>query len=313
MLLDATHRRAAVLCAATTAVSGAYYVVYDARTLGGANGGTPSGLAFGGAAAAMVLFAGLLGARRRVSTWALGRASEWMRGHIWLGLLALPLALFHSGFRLGGTQSTATMVLLALVVATGLLGLALQQWLPRAMAGAVPLETVYEQIEHVEALLRAEADDLVAAVSGGPLFPEPEPAAAAAASPAGPGGAAPGAAKPAPRGKKRAPAPALEGSGRLKDFYLRELRPWLARAGGDDPRFSSARKRAALLERVRTLLPPPLHETLADLESICAERCQLDRQRRLHGYLHGWLLVHVPLAAALVALVALHAVVSLRY
>jgi hypothetical protein len=36
-------------------------------------------------------------------------------------------------------------------------------------------------------------------------------------------------------------------------------------------------------------------------------------QERLHHWLHGWLLVHIPLSLALIGLGFVHAVVALRY
>jgi len=36
-------------------------------------------------------------------------------------------------------------------------------------------------------------------------------------------------------------------------------------------------------------------------------------QERLHRWLHGWLLVHIPISLALVILGVVHAVVALRY
>jgi hypothetical protein len=49
------------------------------------------------------------------------------------------------------------------------------------------------------------------------------------------------------------------------------------------------------------------------LEAICEERRELAQQKRLHHWLHGWLLVHVPLSLALLLLSAAHAVLALRY
>jgi hypothetical protein len=37
------------------------------------------------------------------------------------------------------------------------------------------------------------------------------------------------------------------------------------------------------------------------------------RQELLHRWLHGWLLVHIPLSLALILLGAVHAVMALRY
>jgi hypothetical protein len=64
---------------------------------------------------------------------------------------------------------------------------------------------------------------------------------------------------------------------------------------------------------LRTLCPPALHETVAALEEIWEEARELNRQEKLHHLLHGWLLVHVPLSYALLALTVVHAVQALRY
>ena len=57
----------------------------------GARGGSALGLMFGVVGFGFMLYAAALGARKRVPTWRLGRAKAWMRGHLWLGMLALPM------------------------------------------------------------------------------------------------------------------------------------------------------------------------------------------------------------------------------
>jgi len=64
---------------------------------------------------------------------------------------------------------------------------------------------------------------------------------------------------------------------------------------------------------LKTLLPAAAAGTVGDLEEICDEARQLERQERLHHWLHGWLLVHIPLSLALILLSAVHAVMALRY
>lgn len=66
-------------------------------------------------------------------------------------------------------------------------------------------------------------------------------------------------------------------------------------------------------QQLRALVPPAMHSTVDDLENICEEKRQLDRQDRIHRILHGWLLVHVPLSFALLLLGAIHAVEALRF
>jgi hypothetical protein len=64
---------------------------------------------------------------------------------------------------------------------------------------------------------------------------------------------------------------------------------------------------------LRTLLPAAAHGALEDMEEICDEARQLVRQEQLHRWLHGWLLVHIPLSLALIVLGAVHAVMALRF
>ncbi len=88
-----------------------------------------------------------------------------MRGHLWLGVLSLPLILFHGGFRFGGPLTAALMVLLIVVVVSGVFGAVLQHYLPTVMTEQVPLETIFEQIDRVRGQLREEADQIVARVT----------------------------------------------------------------------------------------------------------------------------------------------------
>ncbi len=113
-----------------------------------------------------MLFAALLGARKRVPVWRVGRAQAWMRGHLWLGLLSLPVILFHGGFHFGGTLTRVLMWLLIITVVSGLFGAALQHYIPRVMTADVPFETIYDEIGHVRKLLLEEADRSMEALCG---------------------------------------------------------------------------------------------------------------------------------------------------
>lgn len=118
-------------------------------------GGTPLGLIFGAIAFGIFIFAGLLGLRKKVVLWRLGTLQRWMRAHIWLTLLTIPLVLFHSGFRMGGPMTTLLWILYAIAMVSGIYGLALQHQLPGIMKERLPAETVYEQIPHIRAQLVA--------------------------------------------------------------------------------------------------------------------------------------------------------------
>ena len=103
MRMDHTQRGWALGSFALLAISAVAYVIYVLQSPAGPSGGSFMGLVFGITGFAFMIFAALLGARKRVPTWRVGRAQAWMRGHLWLGLLSLPMILFHGGFHFGGT------------------------------------------------------------------------------------------------------------------------------------------------------------------------------------------------------------------
>ncbi len=298
LITFSSHRRWIIACLLILAVATASYIPYHRNAVNGPTGSSWPGLIYGVLGAALMLYAGLLGARRKVPTWQLGRATTWMKGHIWLGLLSVPLILFHSGFQLGGALTTILMVLIGLVVLSGLFGLVVQQILPRMMMTQVPMETIYEQIPHILGQLREEAEELVTAVSG----PLENPSASVGVSERLQAGA---------EALESSPAP-MEGSTPLRAVYLEDIQPFLQGSGREGPLATPARG-IVVFQEMRTLLPPSLYKTLGELEAICEERRQLSLQTRLHYWLHGWLLVHVPLSMTLLLLSAVHAVIALSY
>jgi hypothetical protein len=246
--------------------------------------------------------AGLLAARKRLLLWRIGAARTWMAVHIWIGLLALPLIWFHSDFRLGGAFTTMVMALFYIVIVSGIFGLVMQQMVPRAMTARVPLETIHSQIEHVLEGLAVDAYVLVAAVAGEMSEAEEERARLAAE--------AADQQVNASDWKQIVREPAAEtaapDAAPLRDFYLREVRPYLRgvfRASSPSPNFAALRSR----------VPDAWRERIERLRALCEEARQLVVQRRLHRWLHGWLFVHVPLSFALFVLVAIHIVSALRY
>jgi len=142
--MDKTQRGWARASLAILAISLAVYGFYAFESPQGPRGGSSVGLAFGVIGFAFMIFAALLGARKRVPTWRIGRAQAWMRGHLWLGFLALPLLLFHGGLHFGGTLTRVLMWLLIITVFSGVFGAALQHYVPRVMTSDVPLETIYD-------------------------------------------------------------------------------------------------------------------------------------------------------------------------
>jgi hypothetical protein len=296
------------------AVFTAIYVAYAVHAPEGPRGGSAVGLTFGVIGFAFMIFAALLGARKRVPTWRIGRAQAWMRGHLWLGLLSLPAILFHGGFHFGGTLTSVLMWLLIVTVASGVFGAALQHYVPRVMTTDVKLETIYDEIGNVRKLLREEADRGVEVICG-PLGlnsgakEEVQRAggfSAARTMVTTSGGAAVAAAAETVVLTEEECAP-------LRKFYLNEMRPFLEQPKMRGSRLSDADKAHGAFSGLRTLMPQAAQATVQDLEDICDEARQLVRQEQLHRLLHGWLLVHIPISLALILLGAVHAVMALRY
>src|SRR5437667_2252896 len=112
-------------------------------------GGTPLGLIFGTISFGIFIFAALLGVRKKLALWRVGTVQRWLRAHIWLTLLTVPLVILHSGFRLGGPMTTLIIILYVVVMVSGIYGLVLQHYVPTVMMERLPAESGYEQIPHI--------------------------------------------------------------------------------------------------------------------------------------------------------------------
>jgi Zn-dependent protease with chaperone function len=123
-------------------------------------GGTPLGLWFGAISLAIFVFAILLSVRKKIPLWRVGTVQRWLRAHIWLTILTIPLVILHSGFRLGGPMTTFLVMLYAIVMVSGFYGLFLQHIMPRLMKERLPAETVFEQIPHIRSQLAAAAEKM---------------------------------------------------------------------------------------------------------------------------------------------------------
>lgn len=307
MLIDETHKKWAVATLVIMGVSTAVYIPYAWTAPNGPSGGSWLGLTFGIVGYAFMVYAGLLMGRKKKPVWRVGRAQTWMRGHLWLGFASLLLILYHAGFSFGGVLTWTLMMLFILVWVSGLFGALLQHYLPRLMTVEVPMETIFEQIEHVRAKLREEADHLVAS------FCSPVLEGVQATRAANPGGISmAGTVVAVPVGSPVAEVQE-EAAVRLRDFYQSEVVPFLEKPDVGGSALAEAKRAEAVFAQMRTLLPPVFHDVVDDLEDICEEERQLNRQASLHHWLHGWLLVHIPLSLALLLLSAVHAVMALAY
>src|ERR1700720_3730606 len=133
MRIDKTHKPWMVATIILLVLGAIAYVWYATSAPGGPSGGSAMGLTFGIAGYALMLYAGLLGARKKKPIWRIGRTQTWMRGHLWLGLLSLPLILFHGGFPFRGPLTAVLMWLFFIVIGSGILGALVQHYVPSLM------------------------------------------------------------------------------------------------------------------------------------------------------------------------------------
>jgi hypothetical protein len=292
VIIDRSHRTWALGSALVLALAVIVYIPYGFGDVP-PRGGSLLGLVYGiGGFGAMAVVT-LLSLRKKFPIWRIGRTQSWMRAHLWLGALSLPLILLHAGFLFGHGLTAVLMGLFVIVYASGVFGAWLQHTMPRRIMRDVPMETIFDQIGHVREQLLDEADTVVADASG--RLEVAVPVAASGAN--------------ALASVMRIGA---DDTAPLREFYTREMRPFVEKPTRAHP-LADDTSAAARFAKLRPLLQPALEGAIADLESICEEERQLLRQERMHGLLHSWLVVHVPLSFALMTLAVVHIVMALRF
>ena len=109
MIIDRSHRVWFVGSVLALAAAGLLFLPYAFSSVTGVSGGSKVGLIYGSLGSAMMLFAGLLGARKKFPTWRVGRATFWMRAHLVdrlpeLSIYSLP-CWFSNGWRIADANS----------------------------------------------------------------------------------------------------------------------------------------------------------------------------------------------------------------
>ncbi len=259
-------------------------------------GNSPLGLAYGIISYAIFIFAVLLNRRKKPPLMRIGRAQTWLRAHIWLTILTLPLVFMHAAFRFGGLMTSTLMWLYLLVMASGFYGLALQQFLPGLLKTRVTLETIFEEIPFLTRQLLAHALKMRDGL---------RPALVHAG--AGAGGSHGGAAAVVVE------SPDFEDESRnsLRVALERDVLPYLAASNPKRFRFNEPAFATEFFRVLRVRCAPPEHDSVDRLAQWCEERRQMDMQVRYHRMLHSWLLVHIPSSFLLIILTGWHAVVLL--
>ncbi|MFL6859036.1 MAG: hypothetical protein ACJ8EB_14185 [Allosphingosinicella sp.] len=230
-------------------------------------GGTAYGYALGTIATLLILWLTMLGVRKRAMTRGRWSLKGWTSAHVYLGLSLVVIATLHTGFDFGWNVHTLAYLLMLLVIASGIWGVAAYATLPEALSNSRSEMTRPQMVDAVVKLDR----QLQAAAQ--PLG-EAETALVRRAL----------ADDPFRAGLLRRLSASARGC--RTDGALAELRRRLTLAAGGE---------AEAIESV-----------IALLERKSAALARIRQYLRLRALLEVWLYVHVPLTFALIAALAAH-------
>ena len=288
VILDRTHSYWALTTGLLAIVaSGLFwaYVQFDAPT--GPSGGSWQGMLFGVAGSLCMVYAGLLAGRKKVPKWRIGSAQTWTKGHLWIGLLSVPLILFHCGFRWSGPLEKLLMIIFAIVILSGIYGLALQQVLPRLLSSTAPAQAIAPQVNVACKKLR-QSTELAIQKACGSKFLQPL-------------------SRVAHDGEY---SPELE----VASFYWNQASSFLDPDGSRMHPLANSTFASARFQRLKEgIVAEELRSVVDELQLACDERRQLMAQSTIQNWLHGWLCIHVPISFMLLVLGLIHAVMSIYY
>jgi predicted membrane channel-forming protein YqfA (hemolysin III family) len=130
--------------------AGASYYRYAQREY--PHGGSDMGLAYGIIGTALILLLAFFGIRKRWYRSTFGTLEQWMQSHIYLGVLVLVVLFFHTGGRFTDRIAVAAFVLVAIVVASGVVGALLYVTVPRMLTEVesnLSIEEISDQLNQL--------------------------------------------------------------------------------------------------------------------------------------------------------------------
>jgi len=136
------------------AISASYYR-YASREF--PHGGSKWGIGYGIAGTALILLLAFFGIRKRWYRSRFGTLEQWLQSHIYLGLLVLVILMFHTGMRFNDRIAVATFIVVAIVVASGIVGAVLYVTVPRLLTEVESDLTVPEISDQLNQLARSMA------------------------------------------------------------------------------------------------------------------------------------------------------------
>lgn len=121
------------------------------------HGGSTLGLTYGTIGYALILLLAFFGIRKRWYRSRFGTLEQWLQSHIYLGILALVILLFHTGGRFNDKIAVATLILVGIVVFSGIFGAVLYVTIPRLLTEVESELTVDEISEQLNQLAKQMA------------------------------------------------------------------------------------------------------------------------------------------------------------
>lgn len=118
------------------------------------NGGSIYGYTTGTIGVLLILWLTMLGVRKRQITPGRWSLKSWTSAHVYLGLSLIVIATLHTGFDFGWNIHTLAYVLMLLVIASGIFGIAAYASLPQALSANRGETTQIQMLDNLRMLDR---------------------------------------------------------------------------------------------------------------------------------------------------------------
>jgi hypothetical protein len=127
-------------------------IYFRSASSGFQHGGSTLGLTLGIVGFLLILLLAFFGIRKRWYRSTFGTLEQWLQSHIYLGILTLVILVFHTGGRFNDKIAVTTLILLAIVVASGILGAVLYVTVPRLLTeveSELTVDEISEQLNQI--------------------------------------------------------------------------------------------------------------------------------------------------------------------
>jgi hypothetical protein len=172
----------------------------------------------------------------------------------------------------------------------------MQQFMPGLMKERMPREMVYDQIPNIRRRILQSAEELREDCTP--------------SDPANVGKAA--GAKVSLAGLGVIPEEDQASAEAILGFLNEEAMPYLKARRGHGHRLANPRESENSFRQLKFNVTPKWLPRVEEMQTWCDERRRTDTQTTLQHWLHGWLLIHVPVSMLLIIITLWHAIVAVR-